>query len=675
MSRSTIVLPSIADAYPERSSKLASGLDGLVHRCAGRLVSPRGHKRRAQTVERIVEEQARLIDVTDAELADRVAGLRRALRSRGIVSELVVDGFALIREVSRRRTGMQHYRTQIAAGLVMLDGAVAEMETGEGKTLAVTLPAALVALAGVPVHVITVNDYLARRDASLMMPIYEFLGLSVGEIVSAADSKTRRRAYRCDVAYCTNNEIVFDYLRDRLLLGDRASALHLQFESIYGERSRLQRLFLKGLRFAIVDEADSVLIDETRTPLILSAPGAEVDRSEVVSQALAIQEALEPERACSVAHLRFEASLTPAGRQRLGELTARLGGVWRSTRLREQLVRQAIEACHLYRRDQHYVLRDGKVQIVDQHTGRVVPGRTWSEGVHQFVEAKEGCELTPDPTTLARISYQSFFRRYVALSGMTGTAREVAGELWSVYGLRVVTIPPRRASRRRYLGTRTLTTLERKWAAVVAAVAAAHERSCPVLVGTNNVATSEHVSTLLSDAGLLHAVLNAKQDDREAEIISRAGERDRITVATNMAGRGTDIKLGPGVAGLGGLHVILTEFHDAARIDRQLVGRSARQGDPGSYEVITSLEDPIVTNDRSTALVARCLRASSPAIAPADGKPIRHPIVQTIVQAVGPLLLRLAQRRVEGEYSRTRQRLLQADEKLNSRLAFAGRPE
>ena len=663
MSSPPIALPSIVDAYPERARAPSSGLDHYFHRYAGRVGSSIKHRpgRYAERSEQILGRNSRFAGKTDVELKDHAVKLRRNLRVNGLRSDLVVDGFALVREVSRRTTGMQHFHTQVTAGLVMLDGAIAEMGTGEGKTLAVTLPAALVALAGIPVHVITVNDYLVHRDATEMAPIYRFLGLSVGEIVSTISAEARQKAYRCDITYCANNEIVFDYLRDRLVLGDRASAAHLQFESMYGNRSRLQRMFLEGLRFAIVDEADSVLVDETRTPLILSAPGSDVDRREVVEQALIIEQDLALDEDFSIDRLRFAVELTPVGQDRICALTANLDGIWQSTRLREQLVKQAIAARYVYLRDQHYVVRVGKVLIVDQHTGRIMPGRTWSEGMHQFVEAKEDCEITPDPSTLARVSYQSFFRRYVALSGMTGTAREVAGELWSVYGLPVVTIAPRLASRREYLGATTLTSLDEKWRSVVAAVATAHKKDCPVLVGTSSVSTSEQLSALLTEAGLQHSVLNAKQDDREAEIISHAGERGRITVATNMAGRGTDIRLGPGVVKIGGLHVILTEYHDAARIDRQLIGRCARQGDPGSHQVIASLEDPIFadTGYRPVVMLAKLLGACSPAI----------------VRAMGPRVLRLAQRRVEREYSGMRQRLLIADDQLNSRLAFAGRSE
>ncbi len=659
----TAAIRSSEIAYAERKLAGTSGLDHLYHRYVTRHLSTLQltGSRYGQLIEKVIAGERELTELADGELKDRAGQLKRDLRLQGLNESTVASGFALVREVSRRMLGMRHYRTQIHAGLVMLDGAIAEMQTGEGKTLAVTLPAALVAMAGVPVHVITVNDYLANRDAEQMKPLYTFLGLSVGEIVSTSEAEERQRSYRCDVAYCSNNEIVFDYLRDRLTLGSRGSPAHLQFESLYGDRSRLRRLFLQGLRFAIVDEADSVLVDETRTPLILSAPGSEDGRADIVDQALAIQRSLEPGRDFVLDRSKFAVSLNPSGRETLASAAAGLDGVWQSTRLGEQLLKQAIAANYLYLRDEHYVVRDGKVLIVDPHTGRVMPGRTWSEGMHQFVEAKEGCEITPDPSVLARVSYQSFFRRYIALSGMTGTAREVRGELWNVYSLNVVTIPPRQPSKRKFLGRRVLPSLDDKWRSVVAAVSDTHRLGRPVLVGTSNVATSEHLSALLTEAGLQHELLNAKQDSREAEIVARAGGRARITVATNMAGRGTDIRLGPSVTELGGLHVILTEYHDAARIDRQLIGRCARQGDPGSYQVIASLEDPVVEHaGKLQALVIRgVLRSGSPAI----------------IRVVGAWALRLAQRRLERQHSKSRQNLLRADETLNSRLAFAGRAE
>jgi len=663
MSSPALALASRPTDYAEQMRLPVAGLDFLFHRhIARRLTSRSGMKRqRERQVEAIVSAHRDLIDLPDQRLRELGQGLRRDLRRRGFCDDLVARGFALTREVSRRTTGMRHYRSQIRAGLVMLEGAIAEMETGEGKTLAVTLPATLVAMAGVPVHVITVNDYLAHRDAGQMRPIFEFFGLSVGEVIGKTTAEDRQRAYRCDIAYCANNEIVFDYLRDRLVLGSSTSNAHLAFEHLYGGRSRLPRLFLDGLRFAIVDEADSVLIDETRTPLILSAPGTAGARPDVVHQALELGRSLEVEEHFTIDRVKLRIDLTGAGQEAITQGAAGLDGVWASARLRNQLVRQAIAAAQFYLRDRHYVVRDGKVLIVDQHTGRIMPGRTWSEGMHQFVEAKEGCEITPDPNTLARISYQSFFRRYIALSGMTGTAREVSDELWSVYGLRVVRVAPRVASRRRFLGRHVLPCAADKWREVVEAVATAHESGIPVLVGTSNVATSELVSEMLTEAGLAHAVLNAKQDHAEADIIARAGLRGRITVATNMAGRGTDIRLHADVAELGGLRVVLTEYHDAARIDRQLVGRCARQGDPGSYVVIASLDDAIISDGGSIlATVGAKLLRLCPSF---------------VTRIFGPWIMRRAQVTVECRHSKMRQRLLRADQALNSRLAFAGRPE
>ena len=663
MFSSTIATDSLTVGYAERPTPAKTGLDFLFHRYLARHLakSVTIGRRNQNLVEETVAEGRKLSSLSDESLRELSRSLRRDLRLRGLCDELVVSGFALIREVSSRTIGMRHYRSQIRAGLVMLDGSIVEMETGEGKTLAVTLPAALVAMTGVPVHVITVNDYLAHRDAQQMGPIYEFLELSVGEVIGTTLAENRQLSYQCDIAYCSNNEIVFDYLRDRLVLGSRTSPAHIQFETLYGGQSRLPRLFLNGLRFAIVDEADSVLVDETRTPLILSAPGNVEGRSDVVLKALELQQSLELDVHFTIDHLQFQVALTDIGKRAIAQQAAGLDGVWMSKRLRNQLVRQAIAANYIYRRNEHYVVRDNKVLIVDQHTGRIMPGRTWSEGMHQFVEAKEGCDITPDPNTLARLSYQSFFRRYIALSGMTGTAKEVSDELWTVYGLRVSAVEPRVPSRRIFLGRKVLPTLQQKWRAVIDAVTEAHKQRIPVLVGTSNVATSELVSEMLSKVDLPHAVLNAKQDHDEAEIISQAGKCGRITVATNMAGRGTDIQIDDSAIELGGLRVILTEYHDAARIDRQLIGRCARQGDPGSYLVIASLEDTIIRDggSRLATIVARLLSHCPAAVA----------------QAFGPWTIRRAQMSMERKHSRMRQRLLRADNALNNRLAFAGRAE
>jgi preprotein translocase subunit SecA len=538
---------------------------------------------------------------------------------------------------------------------------VAEMETGEGKTLTATLPACTLALGGVPVHIITVNDYLARRDADWMEPIYKALGLTVGTIIHGMDPNARRDAYGCDVTYCTNKEVAFDYLRDRIVLWDRPSQIRLQLERLYGENSRANRLTMRGLRFAIVDEADSVLVDEARTPLIISSEIGGFYDSGVYQQALAMAKGLRQGKDFSISSERT-VELNNCGKKRITD------DVWPDQdqplnyAQRQELVRQALVAMHLFDRDKHYLVKDGKIQIIDEYTGRLMADRSWEHGLHQLIEVKEGCDITQRKETLARISYQRFFRRYLRLAGMTGTAREVAGELWSIYRLRVVTIPTNRPMRRRFLPERVYGSVDRKWKTIVKTIAETNEKGRPVLVGTRSVEASEHLDRLLEDAGLSHSVLNARQDKEEAEIIARAGEHGRITVATNMAGRGTDIKLAPGVAEEGGLHVIATERHDTRRIDRQLFGRCGRQGDPGSAEAIISLEDELI--DVYGGKLLRWLAAAL----------LRFP-GGSVGRMLGKFLFYHAQRKAERLHARMRHDLLKMDEQISDSLAFSGRSE
>ena len=611
----------------------------------------------------------------DRNLLPRVRALQDALRSlgddafRGAVrdyrAELVrvrdrraleLRGFALVREAARRTLGLEHFDSQLAAGAALLRGTVVELPTGEGKTLAATLAASVQALAGTPVHVITVNDYLAERDAQLMRPLYERLGLTVGIVTSGLDADARRRAYACDVTYCCNKELVFDYLRDRRVVGERTAA-HLQFERLYGEKSRTRRLLLRGLHAAIVDEADSVLVDETRTPLVLSQAGG-ADQTAVVTQALGLARQLVAERDFALDVLARRAELTSRGRERLRLLADALGGSFARARWREQLVERALAALTLYRRDEDYLVRDGRVLVIDEHTGRAMPGRSWAQGLHQLIEAKEGVPVTAETETLARLSYQRFFRRYRHLAGMTGTAREVTAELWSVYGLRVAVVEPHVPPRRRQLGVRVYARVADKWRAVVARAAELHARGRPVLIGTASVAASEELSALLTAAGLEHSTLNARQDRSEAAIVARAGQRAAITVATSMAGRGTDIRLGAGVAELGGLHVIVTERHEAARIDRQLIGRAARQGDPGSSEMLLSLEDAVVQRGRGWLFARPMLRLTTWTLRFGSG--------------AAAALLRAAQSRTQRAHAQARRQLLRMDHQSDGRLAFTG---
>jgi preprotein translocase subunit SecA len=653
-----------AGIYPERQEPHIEWLDRMEAYAAG-LLAPwfRPSASRFGWVVGLVNAHKRKMeDLSDPEILEVSRSLGQRLRMEGYQEELIAQAFALVREVASRTVGMRHFDVQLIGGLVLLKGMVAEMETGEGKTLTATLPACTAALAGVPVHIITVNDYLADRDANWMRPVYRALGLTVGTIRHGMDPEARRAAYRCDITYCTNKEVTFDYLRDRILLWDRPSQIRLQVEHLYGERSRVRHLLLRGLHFGIVDEADSVLIDEARTPLIISAEGNGYDEQSVYQQALGLAKKLVPGKDFSIYESERSLEITDRGKARIEEI-----GSWNTKmavnrQQREELVRQALVGLNLFSRDKHYLVKDGKVQIIDEYTGRLMPDRSWERGLHQLIEIKENCEVTKRKETQARISYQRFFRRYLRLAGMTGTAREVAGELWSIYRLRVVSIPTNRPLQRSFLPDRIYPTAGQRWEAVVKTISETHRMGRPVLVGTRSVAASEHLSGILWDTDLPHKVLNARQDKEEAEIIARAGEHGRITVATNMAGRGTDIRLAPGVAELGGLHVIATERHEARRIDRQLFGRCGRQGDLGTCEAVVSLEDELITvyvNKLSQWLVAEVLKRPGTLIA----------------RWIGKILLFRAQHTAERLHARMRHALLKMDEQLGDALAFSGRPE
>jgi len=604
--------------------------------------------------------ERRLRACDDAELRRLAAGLRARLRREGFACALAGECFALVRESAGRVLGKRHYESQLLAGWALVQGRLVEMQTGEGKTFAATLAASTVALAGYPVHVITVNDYLAERDAEEMGPLYRFLGLDVGVVVQGRPRPERRDAYARAVTYCTNKELAFDYLRDRVALARRASRLHLALERLRGDAAREADLVLRGLYFAIVDEADSVFVDEARTPLILSASRGAAAAQADCERALAFARGLAPALDYRLDLAERSIVLSDAGREKLAA-EAPGEGAWRSPRAREELVTQALSALLLFHRDQQYVVDDDKVQIVDESTGRVMPDRSWEHGLHQMIEAKEGCPPTGGRETLARLTYQRLFRRYLRLSGMTGTAQEVAGEIASVYGLAVVRVPLHRPSRRVYGEPRWCATLAEKWAAVADTV---ERLACiarrPVLIGTRSVKASEDLSRVLAERGIEHALLNAKQDKAEADVVALAGQPGRVTVATNMAGRGTDIRLGPGVAEAGGLHVILTEYHDSRRVDRQLFGRCARQGDPGSCEAIVSLEDEIfaVHLPQAARRARRFLQNGGWA-----------------ARGAGRALRSAAQRSAERRAAAVRLQNLKLDQRLEQLLAFSGRGE
>jgi len=610
----------------------------------------------------VVARRGRELEGFGAEaLQAEAAELREQLSRSGFQKELVARSFALVRETSFRIKGMRHFPVQLMGGLALLTGNIAEMATGEGKTLTATLPACTAALAGLSVHVITVNDYLVQRDAELMEPVYKALGLSVGCIVQGMDPQQRAAAYRCDITYCNNKELVFDYLKDRITLGAMSSPAHLQLEKLYRKQPRSGRLLHRGLYFAIVDEADSVMADEARTPLIIAGQKSARFADVVYQQAVNLAVLLRNPAEFTLAPSERRATLTEAGKLQLVALVRSLDAFWQVRPYREELATIALQALHCYTRDRQYLIDDGKIQIIDEFTGRVMPDRNWEGGLHQMIEAKEGCEITGSQETIARITYQRFFRRYLHLAGMTGTGAEVAKEMWLVYRLKSVRIPTNRPCLRRRLPDQIYPTREEKWEAIVAHIRAVHQQeNRPLLVGTRSVEDSEHLSRLLDRAALPHVVLNARQDKHEAEIISRAGGLGQITIATNMAGRGTDIHLGEGVAARGGLHVILTECHEARRIDRQLFGRSARQGDPGSCVAILSLEDEVVGS-----LVENLPAIMRPLFAQGRRLPLW----------TRRLRVSLSQMSAERKHAAIRNETLRADRKLDQMLSFTGKIE
>jgi len=516
--------------------------------------------------------------------------------------ETINNAFAAAYEVIRREIGLSLHPEQILASLALAQNCCAELATGEGKTVTAILPAALEGWTGRGIHVITVNDYLARRDAETTSPAYRRLGLSVGVIQESTSHDNRQKAYSADITYAADKQILFDHLRDRLSspLAPRLSGLIL--DELVGIRAGTpeslrnwsSKVVQRSLNAAIIDEADSVLIDEAVTPAIISLPGDSRELVECLTIAANIA-AFWSRGVEYTADLRLRnIQLTNLGYQRLQEAAKQLPPFWSGPRRREELLVQALSAKELYRKGEEYVIVDGKVIIVDRSTGRILPGRQWQLGLHQSVEAKEHAEITAPTHVAARSSYQGFFQRYRRLAGMTGTAREVADELWQWYRLPVVRIPTHKPVIRAVAPDKLFATEEAKLSAAADRVAQLQKKSQPVLVGAWSVNTSERFSEMLTQRGVPHRILNATREAEEAAIIEAAGLPGAVTVATNMAGRGTDIRLTEESRAAGGLVVLATERHDEARVDRQLAGRAGRQGDPGRVEVFISLEDTLV---------------------------------------------------------------------------------
>lgn len=548
---------------------------------------------RKHQAEGILQQRRALESLSERQIGQQIRKLHWKIRTEGARRNDLPEAYALIAETSRRVLGLTHFPVQIMGGIVLFEGDVAEMQTGEGKTLTATLPVAFRAFAGHGVHVMTSNDYLARRDASVMRPLYEALGLTVGCIQPQMPDEERRAAYACDITYGTAQEIGFDFLRDRLKRG--AGVGHGPERLIFKQEDSAQTSVQRGCHFALIDEADSILIDEARTPLIIGV--MKKDRPAMICLyrwCAAIVEQLHPGQDFLYDVRRKQADLTDKGCQRINLLhkPVLLDGVDVETIY--QNVENALVSRLAHQRDKSYVVHDGEIAIVNESTGRKMEGRKWQAGLHQAIEAKEGVEITELTGSAAKITIQSLFRHYQHLAGMSGTAIQSRAEFRRVYRLRVRIIPTHRPCLRKLAPPRLFLTREQKHAEIIREVQRLIRLQRCLLIGTPSVEASESLARSFKEAGIVHTLLNAHASEQEAEIISRAGRAGAVTIATNMAGRGTDILLDDVARASGGLHVIATQLHSSKRIDRQLVGRSARQGDPGSAQFFLCLEDELL---------------------------------------------------------------------------------
>jgi preprotein translocase subunit SecA len=623
-------------------------------------------KRARSVVAKVNAREDAMKALTDTELRAQTDRLKERLAKGEKLDDLLPDAFAVVREASRRIIGMRHYDVQMIGGLMMHHGKIAEMRTGEGKTLVATAPTYLNALTGKGVHVVTVNDYLTRRDAGWMAQVYHALGLSTGIIVpdavfgvqallydpeytdpEATDPRlshlrpvSRQEAYAADITYGTNNEFGFDYLRDNMV-------------------DDLARMVQRPLNYAIVDEVDSILIDEARTPLIISAPANEA--TDKYYEFAKLARTLKPEEHYTLDEKLKAASLTDEGVEAI-EKALGVDNVYEAGRIEDvHHIEQSLKAQALYIRDRDYVVREGEIIIVDEFTGRLMPGRRWSDGLHQAIEAKEGVVIQQESLTLATITFQNYFRLYKKLAGMTGTAATEAEEFGKIYGLEVVTIPTHHPMIRRDLPDRIYKTEDGKFRAVAKEVAALHAKGQPVLIGTVSIAKNELLSQYLTQLKVPHQILNAKNNETEAATVAGAGHRGAVTLATNIAGRGTDIVLGEGVTDLGGLHVLGTERHESRRIDNQLRGRAGRQGDPGTTQFYVSLEDDLMRIFGSERLASLM-----DSLGLDEETPIENKIVSKSLEG--------AQKKVEGHNFDNRKHVVEYDDVMNyHREAMYGR--
>ncbi|SHI97778.1 preprotein translocase subunit SecA [Propionispora hippei] len=588
-------------------------------------------KRMMKYVEQVNGLETGLQSLSDSSLSAKTGEFKRRLENGESLDDLLPEAFAVVREASRRVLGMRHFDVQLLGGITLHGGNIAEMRTGEGKTLVATLPVYLNALTGRGVHVVTVNDYLARRDSEWMAKVYNFLGLSVGLIVHGLDFAQRRAAYAADITYGTNNEFGFDYLRDNMVI-------------------HADQMVQRPLHYAIVDEVDSILVDEARTPLIISGPGEKSTDlyyvlAKVVPKLKETEDYTVDEKAHTVAPT--ESGIAKA------EKLLNIKNMYESENIEySHHFNQALKAHGLMKRDRDYVVKDGEVVIVDEFTGRLMFGRRYSDGLHQAIEAKEGVKIERESQTLASITFQNYFRMYEKLAGMTGTAKTEETEFRKIYRLDVLVIPTNKPVSRQDLPDVIYKTKRAKYKAVIEEIAQLNAKGQPVLVGTTSIEQSEDLSQQLKRRGIVHNVLNAKYHELEAQIIAQAGQRNAVTIATNMAGRGTDIVLGEGVPELGGLHIIGTERHESRRIDNQLRGRAGRQGDPGSSRFYLSLED-----DLMRLFGADNIAGIMDKLGMEEDEPIEHSLITRSIEQ--------AQKKVEGRNFDIRKHVLEYDDVMN----------
>lgn len=646
--------------------KLPEGLDAWSDGMRGRLLRWRTSSKPLAVQAQLVLAACQALDTaSDAQLQQQLTDARAWIRLDPLNAKThLSQALATIGQVARRTLGLQPYAVQYMGALAIQRGMLAEMATGEGKTLTVCLAGVLAGFSGRPCHVITANDYLAERDAREMATLYQACGLSVASVVSSLAPETRPGLYAADVVYLTAKELLADYLKDTLTQGppeQRARDSFRQWLDATDARASLtkeRQLLVRGLHTAIVDEADSILIDEAVTPLILSAPRKSRGLTEAVLVVSDLAQTLQP-------GIDFESEiqsrlivLLEAGVQRLDQMAAHIPALWRPAPRREELLRQALMVRHFFRPGHQYLVQDGKVVLLDEFTGRMTPGRTLTAGLHQAIEAKEALEISDPNESLTQMSFQAFFRRFRRLAGSTGTAWEAAQELWSVYRLNVVRIPTHRPRLTHYRAPLVVDDEAQKWAAITREVLQECARGRPVLVGVRSVQSSEQLAASLTAAGCPVRVLNALAHAEEAEIVANAGQAGSVTIATNMAGRGTDIRLGQGVAERGGLHVIVAESNESARIDRQLAGRCARQGDPGSVTSCLCLSDDLAHRLMPHA-VRTLLRTRLPRATVLSGLLARQ-------------AFRWSQVRAEREAFAQRWSVLRSDDWMDSALPFTG---